>query len=108
MSAALHGATQEQRKALAIEQLAKYFGEVARAYTTYFDCVWQHEPDTFAPYHGYILPHQHNGDPIFRANYFEGNFIIAGTETASAFPGYMDGAVLSGMESAERVRTFFI
>ncbi len=104
MSGALHGAAQEQRKTLVIEQLVKYFGEVAREYTTYFDCVWQHEPETFAPYHGYILPHQHNGDPIFRADYFGGNFIIAGTETASAFPGYMDGAVLSGMECAERVK----
>lgn len=103
MGGAFHGASQEQRKNLVLQQLGKYFGKEAQDYLTYSDCVWQYEPETFAPYSGYILPHQNNGDPIFRASYFDGKLIIAGTETASAFPGYMEGAVLSGMESAARI-----
>lgn len=103
MSGSLHGATQEQRKALVFQQLQKYFGDEALQYSTYYDCVWQQEEDTFTPYFGYLLPHQNNGDPVFRDTYFDGRFIIAGTETAAAFPGYMDGAVVSGMEAAERV-----
>ncbi len=103
MSGALHGATQEQRKALVFQQLQKYFGDEALQYSTYYDCVWQQEQDTFEPYAGYILPHQNNGDSVFRSSYFDGRFIIAGTETAAAFPGYMDGAVVSGLEAAERV-----
>lgn len=107
MSGALHGATQEQRKALVFQQLQKYFGDDALQYSNYYDCVWQQEQDTFAPYAGYILPHQNNGDPIFRGSYFDGCFIVAGTETAAAFPGYMDGAVVSGMDAAERVLKLF-
>jgi len=103
MSGAFHGASQEQRKNLVLQQLGKYFGKEAQDYLTYSDCVWQYEPETFTPYSGYILPHQNNGDAIFRAACFEGKLIIAGTETASAFPGYMDGAVRSGMESAAQI-----
>jgi len=41
------------------------------------------------------MPHQNNGHPLFRTPLMNGRLIIAGSETAANFPGYMDGAVQS-------------
>jgi monoamine oxidase len=95
MNGAFHGASQEERKQQVVNQLKKYYGEVAEEFLTYEECVWNKEPYTFTPYDGYILPHQNNGNAIFRKKYFDGRLIIAGSETAERFPGYMDGAVKS-------------
>ncbi|MBV6654497.1 MAG: FAD-dependent oxidoreductase, partial [Mameliella sp.] len=59
------------------------------------ETVWQTEPLTYAPYEQQPLPHQNSGHGDYRKAYWNGRLFLAGSETADAFPGYMEGAVRS-------------
>lgn len=91
--------SRDDRKQMVLGQLRKYYGEVVDDYLDYEEAVWRQEEYTFTPYAGHVLPHQHNGHPAYRAAYLGGRLLLAGSETAVMYPGYMDGAV----RSAERV-----
>lgn len=95
INGAYYTATKEQRTQVVLRQLQKYFGQQAMDYISYQETVWRKESFTFTPYAGYIMPHQNNGNSIFRQPYLGGRFFVAGSETATQFPGYMDGAVRS-------------
>lgn len=98
-----HALTKAERCELVLQQLRKYYGEQADQYTTYEEGVWRQEPYTFTDYDQSLLPHQNNGHAIFRQPFFGGHFFIGGAETASEFPGYMDGAVRRGEEIATAI-----
>lgn len=98
LNGAFHAATKEERQKIALLQLKKYYGEKANKFTTYVECVWRNEPYTFTAYEDSIMPHQNNGHPLFRTPLMDGRLIIAGSETAANFPGYMDGAVQSAYD----------
>lgn len=83
----------ENRKQQVFQQLRKFYGAVIDDYLDYEDRVWRAESFTYHPYDTEPIPHQNNGHPIFRQAFLEGRFYISGSETASQFPGYMDGAV---------------
>lgn len=87
--------TKEERLALVLNQLEKYYGSQVKDYLTYEETVWRNEPYTFTPYESHLLPHQNNGNPVFRKACLDGHFFVAGSETAKSHPGYMDGAVSS-------------
>ena len=87
--------TKEERLKMVLDQLQKYYGEMAKNYLTYEETVWRNEKFTFENYKDHILPHQNNGHEMYRQSYLEGKLILAGAETASDFPGYMEGAVRS-------------
>ena len=95
--------SKEQRLEKVLTQLEKYYGTVVRDYSDYEEVVWRNEPFTFTPYYTHILPHQNNGNPIFQHPFLEGNFFVAGTETAKQYPGYMDGAIHSAHYVFERL-----
>lgn len=99
MNGSFYSVTKEQRKQLVLSQLEDYYGTAVKDYVNYEEAVWRKEPLTFAEYDTHILPHENNGHPALQKAYFNGRFYLAGAETASSFPGYMDGAV----ESASRV-----
>ncbi|MCI4651684.1 NAD(P)/FAD-dependent oxidoreductase [Phaeodactylibacter sp.] len=83
------------RKRLVEGQLLKFFGQRALEYASYEETVWAKEPFTYAPYKDQVLPHQNNGQEMYRKPYWNGRLFLAGSETANAFPGYMEGAVRS-------------
>ncbi|MBL7473244.1 flavin monoamine oxidase family protein [Robertkochia sediminum] len=87
--------TREERRELILRQLRKYYGSKADTFTDYHECVWAKEPFTYVPYDAHVLPHQHNGNPLYRNSWLDGQLLISGSETAKSFPGYMDGAVES-------------
>lgn len=95
LNGAYFSLSKDERLALVLRQLRKYFGVKADTYTSYEESVWRKEAFTFAPYQSHVLPHQNNGHPIYQHAYLDGKFFIAGAETAAQFPGYMDGAVRS-------------
>ncbi|TXF90080.1 FAD-dependent oxidoreductase [Neolewinella aurantiaca] len=97
-----HSLTREERRDLVLTQLRKYYGEVVDDYLAYEEGVWRQEPHTFSDYDSHVLPHQHNGHPLFRDAYLNGRLFFAGAETAESYPGYMDGAVESGVRLIER------
>jgi len=99
MNDAYHSLSKEERLDLILSQLQKFYGDKATNFTSYRESVWKDEQYTYLDYDQHIIPHQHNGDAIFRKNYLDNRLLISGAETATNFPGYMDGAV----ESAYRV-----
>lgn len=95
---AYYSVSQTERKKLVLDQLRRFYGQKTDDYLSYHETVWKHESFSFTEYETHILPHQHNGHPAFQTPYWNNRLIISGSETASNFPGYMDGAV----ESAQR------
>lgn len=87
--------SREERQELILRQLRKYYGNKADTFTDYHECVWAGEPYTFVAYDAHVLPHQHNGNPLYRNTWLDGKLLISGSETAKSFPGYMDGAIES-------------
>jgi monoamine oxidase len=91
-----------QRKKIIIDQLAGLFGDAALIYSSYIDKVWNDEflNNVNTPV---LMPHQNNGHPLFHQSYFNNKLFFAGAETATIFPGYMEGAVISANTATERV-----
>ncbi|WP_224491117.1 flavin monoamine oxidase family protein [Robertkochia flava] len=87
--------SKEERLEMILAQLRRYYGKSADTYTNYHECVWTKEAFTHSPYERHVLPHQNNGHPEYRQPLMSGKLYLAGSETASQFPGYMDGAVES-------------
>lgn len=95
--------SKEERLELVLQQLEKYYGPVARQYSSYEEVIWRKEPYTFTPYQQHILPHQNNGHPLYQKPWFNNRLFIAGSETARQFPGYMEGAVQSALQVANQI-----
>lgn len=104
MNNAYHAASRNQRKQLVLNQLHRFYGDKVDAYLSYRELAWQNEPFTYHKYREPVIPHQHNGHAIFNEPLFDGRFLISGSETATAFPGYMDGAVESAWCAFRQLR----
>lgn len=91
----LAGLSREDRQQLVAQQLHKLFGPAALNYTAYEETVWSGESYTYATYPQPVGPHQNNGHDAFRQPHWDDRLFLAGSETAEAFPGYMEGAVRS-------------
>jgi monoamine oxidase len=93
----------EVRKQNVLRQLGELLGDEARHPTSYIDKVWNDE---------YLLkgnpvierPHQNNGHPLLQMDYMNGKLLFCGTETATEYPGYMEGAVDAAIRVAERIK----
>ncbi len=81
------------RRQAVLDQLATWFGPEARDAQAYGDVCWRNDAFTRVPDLEELFPHQNNGHPMLREPLFDGRLLLAGSETADAFPGYMDGAV---------------
>lgn len=91
------------RRDMVLTQLEKYYGKQVYNYINYQETVWRTEPYTFHVYKEHLLPHQNNGHPVFQKSIWKGKFWLAGAETASAHPGYMEGAVRSAAYVSEQL-----
>lgn len=101
---AYHATSKGHRLDLVLQQLKRYFGDQVANFLSYEEAVWRNEPYTYHDYEGPVLPHQHNGHQLFRKPYWDGKLILAGSETAAAFPGYMEGAVRSAQFVFESIK----
>jgi len=104
MDNAYHSISTKQRKELVLDQLRRFYDVKVDKYLSYHECIWQKEPFTFSSYLHPVIPHQHNGHSIFQKSFFDKKLLIAGSETATEFPGYMDGAVESAYRAVEKVK----
>ncbi|MFT7589982.1 MAG: monoamine oxidase, partial [Limisphaerales bacterium] len=96
--------SKKERLELILQQLTRYYGQDARSYKSYEETVWRNEPFTFTEYESPLFPHQNNGHVAYSKPYFDNQFIIAGAETASSFPGYMEGAISSAKSAFELLK----
>jgi len=105
MNSAYQAVSAEQRKELIIDQLCRFYGDKADSYLTYRELVWQNEPHTYSRFEQTVIPHQYNGHAIFQKPLLEERLFITGAETATAFPGYMDGAVESALRTVGQIKS---
>lgn len=98
----LHDQSPKARKEQVLEQMKFYFGEELPG-VTYHEKDWQNDPLTFYLYQSEVMPHQYNGHPVFKESFFDDRLYFAGSETAQAFPGYLDGAVERGQQVARQL-----
>lgn len=99
--------SKEERKAKVIAQLVRVFGEEASHYLSYEETIWAEETFTKskAQENFSVYPHQNNGHEVFSKSYFNQRLWLAGTETSSTCPGYMEGAICSAIHVVERIKT---
>ncbi len=101
MNGSYFSLSKKERLTKVIHQLTKYYGEAANQYLSYEEKVWRQDEDTYHPYQSHILPHQNNGHKLYQSLYMNDRLILSGTETSAVFPGYMEGAVVSGLHAAK-------
>lgn len=94
----------DARLSVVLSQLRKYYGKRIEEFLDYTEGVWAKEAFTYAPYDAHMLPHQNNGNAQYQEAFWEGRLFIAGSETAAAFPGYMEGAVRSAFFVEGKIR----
>lgn len=104
MNESYHTVSKKERKSLVLEQLRRFYGDKVETYKRYHEKVWKDEPFSFSNYENNVIPHQHNGNPILQKTYLDNQLIISGSETATHFPGYMDGAVESARRSVRQLK----
>ncbi|RUA31500.1 MAG: FAD-dependent oxidoreductase [Bacteroidetes bacterium] len=93
----------EEREQLVIQQLSSILGEKVREAKSYLEYIWSEDDQVKWPKDIFMQPHQNNGHPIFRNPFFNHRLIISSSESASLFPGYMDGAVEAGENAFKQV-----
>lgn len=93
--------SKEVRKENVLRQLGELFGEEALQPATYSDKVWN---DEFIVKGSQVIerPHQNNGHPLLQMEYMNGRLLFGGSETATSFPGYMEGAVDAAIRVAAK------
>ena len=92
-----------ERRARVIDQIKNVFGVKAEDFIDYEECLWSNEENTFVESDCPLYPHQNNGHPIFSKSFLDDKLVISSSESASEFPGYMDGAVYSANVTAKKI-----
>jgi monoamine oxidase len=94
--------TAAERRQGVVDSFARYFGEKARAVHQYVEMSWAAQEYTRGCYAGYFPPGVWSDfGPELRAPV--GRVHWAGTETATEWNGYLDGAIRSGHRVATEV-----
>jgi len=96
------GLSEDERREIVTSNLGRMFGPGASDPVEYRDCVWANEEFSRGCYGAFMPPGAWTGygpalrDPV-------GPIHWAGAETATAWTGYMDGAISSGRRAASEV-----
>ena len=90
------------RRDLVFAQLGRLFGAGAADPVRYFERDWSDDPYTNDEVLWFEEPLPY-GDPAFTAPLYGGRLVWAGTETAGAGAGHMEGAVRSGERAASQL-----
>lgn len=103
INSSFNNITYAERRASVINQLKHVFGVKVEEFIDYEECIWSKEENTFETSDLFLYPHQNNGNPIFGKSFFDDKLLISSSESASEFPGYMDGAVYSANVTAKKI-----
>ena len=95
--------SQEVRKEFVIRQLSELLGNEVLNYSSYSDKVWS---DKFVVSESQTIlrPHQNNGHTLLQNSYLNDKLFFSGTETATEFGGYMEGAIISAFKVNKRIK----
>jgi monoamine oxidase len=96
--------SEAERRETALECFARCYGERAKQAIAYVDHVWEHDPWTGGCYGAFMPPGIWTSlGPTIREPC--GRIHWAGTETATVWSGYIDGAIRSGKRAAAEIVT---
>lgn len=99
------GYSREVRKEFVLRQLAELLGKEVLNPVSYSDKIWT---DEFVLAGNQLIqrPHQNNGHPLLQPSYLNDKLYFSGTETATEFAGYMEGAVISAIKTVNKLKLF--
>lgn len=94
-----------ERKAIVIKDLARLFGKEAENVIAYEDHIWNMQPYTSSDFNlnKGLFAHQNNGNKELTKPQMNYKLFFAGAETSATNPGYMEGAVASGIRVQEEI-----
>jgi monoamine oxidase len=93
----------ENRKELILNYLENYLGKEIKNFISYLEKDWYLDQFTTSNNLKEFYGSPNYGNPIFRQLYMSSKLIFSGTETSPYFGGYLEGAVISGVLSAEKL-----
>jgi len=93
--------SEEERRAVVLSSLQRFFGRRASKPTGYADEVWAREAFTLGAYGSQCPPGVLTSLGEDVAAYTVGNLRFAGSDYSPEWPGYMEGAIRSGSAAAE-------
>ena len=91
----------EVRKELVLRQLSELFGSEILNFISYTDKIWT---DEFILNGNQIIqrPHQNNGHILLQKSYMNDRLFFSGTENSTQYGGYMEGAIISAKNIADK------
>jgi monoamine oxidase len=91
----------EVRKELVLRQLSELFGSEILNFISYTDKIWT---DEFILNGNQIIqrPHQNNGHVLLQKSYMNDKLFFSGTENSTQYGGYMEGAIISAKNIADK------
>jgi len=93
-----------ERQAAVVQQLSRMFGPEAGEVHYYTELNWSDEPYTTASTYPAVQVEQPvYGQPLLQAPAMAGRLYWAGAETSPFSGGYLDGAVWSGQDRAQKI-----
>jgi len=99
----LRAAKREDRKEAVLSYLEKYLGESVRNYLDYFEKDWSKDEFTAVQHLQPINSSPQYGNAVFTDFFMNGKLLFSGTETSKHYGGYLEGAVISGLEAARQI-----
>ncbi|WP_430907603.1 flavin monoamine oxidase family protein [Maribacter sp. 2-571] len=95
--------SETERKKRILHYLATYLGEEVNTYTTYEEKDWSQDRHTSEETEQTGYDSLSYGNVLFQRGYLNNSLVFSGTETASSYGGYMDGAISSGIRAAKQL-----
>lgn len=102
---ALRDESSENRKERILSYLEKHLGSQVREYLNYYEKDWSHDKYTTEELTPIYMSTQY-GNPLFQDFYMDGKVLFSGAETSPVYGGYMEGAVYSGLNSAQKLLNY--
>ncbi|MEM6517573.1 MAG: NAD(P)/FAD-dependent oxidoreductase [Bacteroidota bacterium] len=96
--------SREVRKEFVLRQLIELLGNEVLNYSSYSDKVWTDE-FVMSENQTILRPHQNNGHRLLQNSYMNDKLFFSGTETATEFAGYMEGAIISALRVFEQIKS---
>ncbi|MBU2975414.1 flavin monoamine oxidase family protein [Zobellia sp. B3R18] len=99
----LRDTSEENRKQRILDYLSKYLGAEVLNYLTYEEKDWSKDRHTSCETIKSIYMSPSYGNPVFTKSYLNGKLWFSGAETSLVHGGYMDGAIISGINAAQKI-----
>ncbi len=95
--------SKKDRKDRILNYLAKYLGEEVLIYKAYVEKDWSQDSNTCGDTIKSIYMSPSYGNKLFVDSYMNDRLLFSGAETSALYGGYMDGAIHSGLLTANKL-----